>query len=133
MILLLSLLVAIFINGYEATVVRVVDGDTVNVTVAIWPDLTVAASIRILGLDTPELKGKCDSERTLAQKAKEMSASLMPVGSQITITRISADKFGGRYDADVMLASGEMLNDKLIGAGLARAYAGGKRAGWCGP
>jgi hypothetical protein len=37
-----------------------------------------------------------------------------------------------RADAYVMLPDGRDLGSALIAAGLARRYAGGQRAGWCG-
>lgn len=48
---------------------RVVDGDTMEVTATPWPDVSVRTSMRLLGLDTPELRGRRPSERTAAQAA----------------------------------------------------------------
>jgi len=117
---------------YQASVVRVVDGDTVNVRVRIWLNQELSASIRVRNVDSPEINGKCVSESALAQKAKAFTAHLLPVGSTITLTNVKPDKFGGRFDADVFTPDGQALSDLLIASGMTRIYDGGKREGWCG-
>ena len=132
MILNLVLIFAVALGSYSAVVTRVVDGDTVNGVVTIWIDQRVTTSIRVRGIDTPELKGACDSERALAQMAKSQVENLLPAGSTITISNIGPDAYQGRIDADVTMADGRKLADVLIGEGLARAYDGKtKRRGWC--
>lgn len=130
---MIALLFAAFITltAYDASVVRVVDGDTVNVRIAIWIDQELSASIRVRGIDTPELKGQCVSERALAQMALAHAGYLLPAGARVVLSNVGADKFGGRYDADLRVPDGRMLAAVMIEAGLARAYKGGKRAGWC--
>ena len=128
MIALLVLLLTF--NIYEARVVRVIDGDTIITVVSVWIDLEQTAVIRIRGVDTPELKGKCEAEKNLAVRAKEFTASLLR-DSKIKLSNVRNDKFGGRYDADVALGDGRSVADLLVQAGLARKYFGGKRQGWC--
>src|SRR6266545_2438235 len=111
---------------YSATVLRVVDGDTVNVRIYIWFDQTIETSIRMRGVDTPELKGRCDTEKALALKAKQFTESHLPPGMTITLASVKPGKFGGRYDADVILWDGKRLADLLIAEGLARPYKGEK-------
>jgi len=130
---MLSLLLAaqIFLAEYSAQVVRVVDGDTVAVHVYPWPGMIVETRIRLLGIDTPELRGRCDDEKAKARAAKQTTAGLLPPGATIKLRRVKRDKFAGRHDAEIILSDGRSLGDVLITAGLARAYDGGKRAGWC--
>ena len=40
-----------FSGPYLAEVIRVIDGDTIKVKVAIWPTITVEVSARVLGVD----------------------------------------------------------------------------------
>ena len=78
--------------------------------------MLIETSIRVLGVDTPELRGKCDSERNKARVLK----------------KVKPDKYAGRHDAEIWLSDGRSLGDLLIGAGLAREYHGAARSGWCG-
>lgn len=119
-------------NVYEATVMRVVDGDTVRVRVTLWHDQVLTTSIRVRDIDTPELKGKCENERGMARMAKARVEQLLPAGSKVKIGKVAPDKYGGRYDADVRTSDDKSLGEILIADGLARRYGGGKRAGWCG-
>ncbi len=54
-----------------ADVVRVYDGDTLTVDAHPWPHITVRTSVRVDGIDAPEIRGKCDSEKALAREARE--------------------------------------------------------------
>ena len=88
-------------------------------------------AIRVRGVDTPELKAKCPEEHALAQKAKAFTAGFLPAGSIVILRKIKADKYRGRYDADVQRSDGRELAAALIGAGIARPYQGAKRGAWC--
>ena len=51
-----------------ATVTSVYDGDTIKVEAAVWPGITWAGSVRVLGVDTPELRAKCPEEKAAAAR-----------------------------------------------------------------
>lgn len=122
---------ALSLNVYAARVERVVDGDTVTVRIQIWDNQELLTAIRLRGIDAPEIRGKCPAERELARRAKARAAELMPPGSIVTLTRIKADKYGGRYDAEITLADGRKVAEVLIAESLAREYSGAVRQGWC--
>lgn len=128
--MILVLAAALLLNLYEATAVRVIDGDTIVVRLNVWLEQEKTARIRVRGIDTPETRGRCHEEIELAKRAKEFTENLIPPGARVQVTRIGYDKYGGRYDGDVMV-SGRSLRDLLIAEGLARPYSGGKRQGWC--
>jgi micrococcal nuclease len=113
----------------DATVIGVHDGDTLTVQAHPWPGQYIETPVRVRGIDAPELKGKCQAEIDLAQKARDMTAAL--VKTRVTLTNIAPDKFGGRIDATVILDDGTLLADHLQAASLARPYTGGPRKGWC--
>ncbi|MGK2741724.1 thermonuclease family protein [Tepidicaulis sp. LMO-SS28] len=113
-----------------AHVVRVVDGDTLDVRARIWLGQDVAVRVRIAGIDTPELRGKCAEEKARAKAAKLF---LIPVeGREVRLTNIHYGKYAGRVLADVADDARGDLANALIEAGFARAYDGGARSGWCG-
>ena len=116
---MLSLLLLVTI--YAGEILRVVDADTVRVRVTTWPDHSVTTSIRLLAVDAPELRGKCDAERELAKKGKAMVESILPAGSRVFLQNIKHDKYAGRYDAEVWTADGKNLAQILIDAALCAA------------
>ncbi len=116
----------------SATVVRIIDGDTIKVDAHPWPGWTVRINVRVKLIDTPEKgwRGKCPAEKAKGAKASQLTAKLAPVGSRVRLWGIAKGKFGGRVLAHIETVFGD-LGQHLISAGLARAYHGGKRKGWC--
>jgi micrococcal nuclease len=85
---------------YRATVVRVVDADTLEVHVELWPDLVQTATIRVRGVDAPETRSKCETEKALGLEAKEWVEKIYPAGEVIRIEDVEHDSLS-RYVADV--------------------------------
>lgn len=112
-------------------VLDVYDGDSFSAIAHMWPRQYIETRVRVAGVDTPEIGGRCGQEKKLAQDAKKLTEKFLKFGEPITIRNVSLDKFGGRVDADVHNAKGESLAAALIRANLARAYHGGTRRGWC--
>ena len=113
-----------------AEVVEVVDGDTLKVRAHIWLGQAVETSVRLDGINAPELKGGCDAERRLAAAAKDYLARRL-AGGAVSLRDISYDKYGGRVVARVDDAAGRDLGAELVAAGFALPYDGGKRGTWC--
>lgn len=113
-----------------ATVTRTIDGDSLEVSAAIWPDITATSQVRVAGVDTPEMtRAECPAERALGLRARDRTAALTAHG--VTLIEPRAGKYAGRVVARVMLPDGRDLAAVLIAEGLGRAYAGGRRASWC--
>lgn len=119
-----------FAGPVDATVVRVVDGDTVKVDAHIWPGQTLRVAVRLRGVDTPELKGRCDAERAAARQARDALDAFLGAGP-VRLADITGDKYYGRVIADLVAADGRRASAHLIGSGLARPYQGRKRSSWC--
>ena len=100
---------------YKCKVLRVVDGDTVDVDIdlgfGIWMH---KERVRILGIDSPESRTRDLIEKRFGLAAKEFVRSLMPVGSTV-IVRTQKDKTGkfGRILGDFII-DGERLSDLMI-------------------
>lgn len=104
---------------YAATVVRVVDGDTVIMDVDLGFGIWLRnQSFRLLGLNAREHR------ETGGLEAKANLETCLPVRTVTTVTSVKADKYGGRYDAVITLADGHNLNAKLIHDGWAAAWSG---------
>lgn len=117
----------------SATVVRVIDGDTVEVDAQVWPDLVVKnISVRVDGIDTPERRGKCEQEKQLAESAKLMMGDLFAPGSVVDLRNVRNGKFAGRVLADVYSDLAGDWAQAITAAGLAVEYYGkGAKADWC--
>lgn len=137
MVMLLAVLLADPVLAAEhqpavsAAVLAVHDGDTFKVRAAIWPDVDITVSVRLAHVDTPELRGKCTSERRQALAARDFVRGLLLPGSAVTLSDIKRDKYAGRVDASVTLEDGRDLAALLLAKGLARAYDGGTKPKWC--
>ena len=114
----------------EAEAVRVIDGDSLVVRARIWLGQTVETHVRLAGIDTPELRGKCAEERKKAEAARAALIAFLGEG-KVALSGIEADKFGGRVRARLASATHRDVAQALIAGGHARAYDGGARAGWC--
>jgi micrococcal nuclease len=115
----------------EAEVLRVKDGDTIDVRAHIWPGQYVEVAVRLAGIDTPEIRGKCERERDLAQQAKDSVAQAVASG-RVLLKDVTYDKYGARAVATVETETGEDVAARLIAAGLAYRYEGRTKKGWCG-
>jgi len=114
----------------SARVLDVIDGDTILVRARIWIGQEVETRVRLVGVDAPELRGACAHERGLAVAARDFVGAALASGS-VRLRDIRHGKYGGRVLARVATAEGEDLGALLVAAGLARAYRGGRRGGWC--
>ena len=112
-----------------ATVVSVYDGDSITVEADLWPGLSWDGSIRVRGVDTPEINGECEEEERMAQEAKAFVEGLV-LGKTVFLHQVHEEDRYGRPLAYV-LVDGEDLTTLLIEAGHGRAYEGGAREGWC--
>jgi len=115
----------------KGNVLKVLDGDTLEVRMDVWLNQQIETKLRIIGIDTPEIKGKCPFEREKAQEAKKEIIRLIN-DNFVTIYNIRYGKYAGRVIADVKTADGINLANYMLEKGLARSYKGKKRKSWCG-
>lgn len=130
LLLLPGLVLAKGYTNYHATVVKVLDGDTIKLDVAIWPGLTQRINLRLNGIDTPEKRGSPPCEKELAKKATEFTRQFVS-GGLVVVTNVSLGKYAGRALGSVSV-EGKDLVEALISAGHGRPYDGGARGSWCG-
>jgi micrococcal nuclease len=116
--------------AYPAEVVRVLDGDTFEARVRVWPGMEATTRVRLRGIDAPEMKARCDDERVRAVAARDALARMLAEGT-VGITNVGQDKYGGRVDADVSTGNTANVSGALLDLGVARRYDGGRRDGWC--
>lgn len=106
------------------------DGDTFSVTIKKWPEIIGKnISVRVSGVDTPELKGQCYKEILKAREAKKVTVQLLRNAKKVELRNMDRDKYF-RIDADVYI-DGKNLAKLLIQQGLGIPYSGGKKFDWC--
>jgi micrococcal nuclease len=116
---------------YRATVVRVIDGDSLEADVRLWPGLTQRISIRLDGVDTPEKNGG-PCEAGMARKASLFTNAWVSKGREVVLSDVRPDKYGGRVVGRVRREGKvESLGSALVAAGHAREYSAGKKGKWC--
>lgn len=100
----------------RADVVRVIDGDNVELAVTYDIDLgfndrqviTRPRSFRLFGVNLRE------KSQPGGMEARALIESMLPVGMQVSLRSVKNDKFGGRFDAIVILPDGTNLNQWLV-------------------
>jgi endonuclease YncB( thermonuclease family) len=115
---------------YPAEVVRIIDGDTFQARVQVWPGLSVDTKVRLRGIDAPELHARCTDEYAKAQAARAALETMLAAGG-VMISRVGIDKYGGRVDASVATRDTADVSAALLNGGWARSYDGGRRGSWC--
>ncbi|MFQ5672593.1 MAG: thermonuclease family protein [Nitrospinales bacterium] len=115
-----------------AKYLRNYDGDTVTFDLSgLHPIIGKSIKVRVGGIDTPEIKGKCVREKQLAQKAKAFVANMLKNARNIRLEKMRRGKYF-RVVARVMVDDRDLATELLAG-GLAVPYDGGKKsAPWCG-
>jgi len=104
---------------YKAKVISVYDGDTVTLEIDLGMHIKVQVKGRLLGIDTPELRGK---ERVDGLKARDYVREL--ILDQDIYVKTKKDKTGkyGRWLVTIYLEDGTDLNQHLIDKGMAQVY-----------
>ena len=111
-------------------ITSIYDGDTFRANLKGYPAIIGEhMSIRINGIDTPELRGKCDKEKQLARKAKQFTVERLRGATTITLKNIKRGKYF-RLIADVYV-DGISLGEQLIKYKHAVQYDGGTKKRWC--
>lgn len=85
--------------------------------------------VRILGIDAPEMKGRCPAETDLAIKARDRLLELLRGAGSIELVGEKKDKYRRRLAK--VLADGEDVGPVLVREKLARPYKGRRRDKWC--
>jgi endonuclease YncB( thermonuclease family) len=114
----------------EAEVVRVIDGDTIVVRAVVWIDQVITVSVRVAGVEAPDIfRPDCAEERAAGAAAKAFVEAFLSAG-RVRLTDIRNDKYGGRVNARLANEDGEDLGRALLAAGHAQPYGA---AVWCEP
>jgi endonuclease YncB( thermonuclease family) len=110
----------------KGVVIKVYDGDTITIASKLpYPTSPLYRfSVRLNGIDCPEIKGKDENEKLCAQIAKQEMTELI-LNKIVTLKNVQTEKYG-RILADVYI--GDLhLNKHMIEKRLAVNYDGGTK------
>jgi micrococcal nuclease len=108
---------------YTATIIKVVDGDTVHLDVDLGFDIKRKDSFRLMGINAPEMK----TPEGIVSRNHLCELLNWPANSAVVVTthKDQREKYG-RYLATLFI-DGKNINDAMVEAGEAVPYSGGKR------
>ena len=114
-------------HEYKCTVVRVVDGDTVDVDIDLGFGVWLRKErVRMVGIDTPESRTRDLEEKALGLAAKAFLKDILGKHDNDFILHSQGVGKYGRCLGNIFLGD-QNVNDLMITEGHAVAYHGGKR------
>lgn len=115
---------------YKAKVVKIIDGDTLDLDIDLGFDIWHAIRVRLYGLNTPETRSKDVLEKQAGNLAKDYVKNWLDINGydiKIQTFKDKTEKYG-RILAEVWNDSSQIcLNMELIKENLAKPYFGSKR------
>jgi len=110
---------------YNCTLVKVVDGDTIDVDIDLGFDVVLANQrVRLHGIDTPESRTRNLEEKKLGLEAKARLVELC--GDQLQLLSLGRGKYG-RVLGIPHTTDGKNICQMLMDEGHAIEYFGGKK------
>ena len=113
---------------FVKSVDRVVDGDTIDISIDLGFDLTKKERVRLAGIDTPEKRTKDQKEKEMGYQATEFLEMHLMEAKKLTVKTEKEGKFGRMlgwlYKSETDTTS---INQIMIDKGYAWSYDGGTK------
>ena len=112
---------------YKATIIKIVDGDTVDVDIDLGFEVWLKNQrIRLYGIDTPESRTSDKTEKVFGKLAAAKVLEFCPIGSNIVLQTKTDDSRGkyGRILGELITEDGTNVNTFLVDNAYAVAYLG---------
>lgn len=125
-----SMMFSLTTTTADARVIRVVDGDSLQVS-------NLRAPVRLKGVDAPEIHKsarsgyKCDAELQLGLQAKAALQEMVNPPHKVVVKRTKDfDEYGRRIA--IVTSDGKDVGQLLVARGLAKPWTGsGQKPNWC--
>jgi micrococcal nuclease len=114
---------------YDAKIIKVIDGDTIDAIVDLGFNISIKERFRLYGVDTPETRTKNKKEKMAGLKAKAFVKKAIE-GKTVILDIVKGTGKFGRYLAEVHYQIDDKyfpLNTQLVELGYAKEYYGGQR------
>lgn len=108
-------------------VLRVVDGDTIDVDIDLGFDISFTSRVRLAGIDTPESRTTDKKEKVLGLEVKQRLKELLSKSSSLVIKTEkpdSTEKYGRILGWLFIDGAEKSINEGLIADGYAWGYMG---------
>ena len=112
------------------SVLKVVDGDTIDASIDLGFDISLSKRIRLAGIDAPESRTTNLKEKALGLESKEWLKKTLEGAKDIIIKTEkpdSTEKYGRIIGHLFINGQETSLNNQMIDEGYALAYEGGKK------
>ena len=112
------------------SVLKVVDGDTIDASIDLGFDISLSKRIRLAGIDTPESRTRDLEEKALGLESKEWLKKALEGAKDILIKTEkpdSTEKYGRIIGHLFINGQETSLNNQMITSGYALAYDGGTK------
>jgi micrococcal nuclease len=103
---------------------RVIDGDTVDVTLDLGFGIMLKQRLRVIGVNAPEMRSSDAKERELAQAAKAFAEQWLISNGQMVVTTYKDDKYGRILGDFRREHHAESFSEALLSSGHAVKYSG---------
>ena len=101
---------------YTARLIKVVDGDTVDLSIDLGFKVSIQERFRLSRINAPEIKGETKERGDMA--TKYLQSTLDGQMLRVKTQKDRKEKYG-RYLADIYMPDGSCVNDMIVHAGLA--------------
>jgi micrococcal nuclease len=106
---------------YDAELIRVIDGDTVDAWIDLGFKVTVRRRIRLWGIDAPETRTRDLVEKAEGKRAKQRLVEILDVNrGTFTVRSVGVDKYG-RCLGEIYIQDVN-INKQLLAEGLVSVY-----------
>jgi len=108
-------------------VLKIVDGDTIDVDIDLGFDISFTSRVRLAGIDTPESRTTDKKEKTLGLEVKQRLKDLLSKSSSVVIKTEkpdSTEKYGRVLGWLFIDGAEKSVNEALIADGYAWGYMG---------
>ena len=111
---------------YNATVVRIVDGDTIRLDIDLGFDIVLKnQSVRLYKVDTPECRTRDLKEKAAGLLAKSVVQNLIALGERVFIrTKLDTKGKFGRLLGTIITTDNININEHLVNNNYAVEYYG---------
>ncbi len=114
--------------NYKSKMLRVVDGDTVDVEMDLGFGVFMKTRVRLMGIDTPESRTRNLAEKSWGLAAKKRLQSLLEDKELVLQTKLQKKGKFGRVLGTLKTIKDEIdINQLLVLEGLAIPYEGGNK------
>jgi len=113
--------------NYKAKVIDIYDADTMTLQIDLGFYISKVEKVRLMGIDTPELRTRNLREKELGYEARDYVRDLI-LNEEVIVTTEKKGKYG-RYLVNIFY-NDININNELIRKGYAKPYYGGKKEKW---